>query len=299
MIAENGMGFPFRELSRLTLHDDCTVANLEVVLSDRKLAKEPRDFNFIGPTANTEILTLGGIDCVTLANNHTLDYGRAGYADTQAALEAAGVGWFGTDSAAVWRGEDGLMIGFLGASYSLTGSRYKAFAAQAEQLRELGCSAVITVMHAGTEYSRRPPDAYQKQIVSRAVQCGSCLIVGHHPHVVQGLDVVDGVPVVYSLGNCSFGGNVNPKDKDALVLQAVLSFREGALRGITLRFCPISVTSAEEGNNYSPRFLTGEDAERVLEAMRKSTGTDPGAWDAEEGAAVRFFPAGGGAEESP
>ena len=72
-IEQNGMDFPFRNLVALTGKDDLTVANLEVVLSDRTLTKEKKKFNFIGPTAYTEILTLGSVECVTIANNHSHD----------------------------------------------------------------------------------------------------------------------------------------------------------------------------------------------------------------------------------
>ena len=289
-IEENGMDFPFRNLRSLTLEDDLTVANLEGVLTDRKLQKEKKKYNFSGPTAYTEILLAGGIDGVTLANNHSHDYGEEGYADTKAALEKAGVAWFGTDAPAVWQADSGVMIGFLGVSFSLTGNRYKAYARQAERLKQLGCAAIITVMHAGTEYSYTPPDNYQQQIISRAVKCGSCLIIGHHPHVVQGFRVEDGVPVVYSLGNCSFGGTTYAKDSDALAVQADLRFEAGILTGITLRFLPISITSDPHYNNYSPRPLEGEEALRVLEKMKKSTGTDPGEWKEGRGAEL-FIPA--------
>ena len=275
-IAENGMDFPFRGLKQLTETDDLTVANLEVVLSDRKLKKEKKEFNFIGPTANTQILKEGNIECVTVANNHTHDYGNEGYADTKKALEEAGICWFGVDAPAIWRSDEGLMIGFLGVNYSLTGNRAKRFAAQAEKLRDLGCAAVITVMHAGTEYSYRPPDNYQAQIVERAVKAGSCLVIGHHPHVLQGVVMKDNVPVVYSLGNCSFGGTTFAKDNDALVVRAELRFGAGELREIALTFYPISITSDKRHNNYSPCLLTGDDAERVLKKMTETTGTDPG-----------------------
>ena len=142
-------------------------------------------------------------------------------------------------------------------------------------------------MHAGTEYSYEPPDGYQRQITNLAVPV-SDLIIGHHPHVVQGYTVLDGVPVVYSLGNCVFGGNSFPKDFDALVVQAVLHFTEGTPERIDLHFWPISVSSDSHYNNYSPRFLTDQDAERVLEKMKKSTGMDPGSWDGNEGAVVSF-----------
>ena len=287
-IAENGMAFPFRNLTRLTEQDDLTVANLECVLTDRKLTKVEKTYNFSGPTAYTEILTSGGIDCVTLANNHSHDYGEEGYQDTVEALEAAGVAWFGTDAPAVWRSEEGLTVGFLGVSWSLTGDRYGRYEAQMDALRQMGCAAVITVMHTGEEYSYTPPSSLQQQVVERAVACGTDLIIGHHPHVVQGYTTVSGVPVVYSLGNCSFGGTTRAKDSDALAVQAVLSFEEGELREITLHFHPLSMTSDPRYNNYSPRLLEGEDALRVLRKMEESTGNAPGEWTAEDGAAVTF-----------
>lgn len=278
-VEQNGYEYPFRNLRELTAGDDLTVANLEGVLSDRELPKVKKTYNFKGTTDYTEILKAGSVDCVTLANNHSHDYDTAGYRDTKAALEKAGIAWFGTDCPAVWRNEDGLMIGFLGVSGSLSGNRAKEYGKQAEMLRAAGCAAVITVMHAGTEYASAP-DGYQQQIVNRALKCGTDLIIGHHPHVVQGYEIRNGVPVVYSLGNCVFGGNTNPKDHDALVVRAEMSFRAGELMEITLRFYPVTVSGDPGRNDYSPVLLDGAEAERVLEKMEESTGVSPGSLDA-------------------
>lgn len=286
-IAKNGYEFPMRNLRRLTQTDDLTVANLEGVLTDRTLKKVEKTYNFSGPTEFAQILTLAEIECVTLANNHSHDYGEEGYADTKAALEAAGVAWFGTDGAVIWENEDGLRIGFAGVNYALYDRQATAYEKQMQALRDAGCAALITVMHAGEEYTQTI-DRHQKQIVSYAVREGAHLIVGHHPHVVQGFDFVQGVPVVYSLGNCSFGGARYVKDTDALVLRAELDFEQGQLNGMTLRFYPITVTTDETYNNYSPDFLTGKAAQRVLDKMKKSTGYDVGGFDGQEGAVVTF-----------
>ena len=286
VVSRNGYAYPFRNLTALTASDDLTVANLEGVLSDRTdLKKEVKTYNFIGAAAYTEILREGSVECVTLANNHSHDYGTAGYRDTAAALRNAGVAYFGTDSMAVWRNDEGLMIGFLGVSGSLSGSRYQEYQEKTEILRSLGCAAVITVMHAGTEYEP-VPDSYQQQIARRAIAAGTDLVIGHHPHIVQGYEILDGVPVVWSLGNCVFGGNTNPRDHDALAVQAELTFEEGTLAGITLRFYPISVSGEDRYNDFSPVLLSGDDAERVLRKMEQSTGLYPGTFADGEGAAV-------------
>ena len=81
-VERNGTGWPFRNLTALTATDDLTVANLEGVLSDRDLIRIKKEYNFIGSTAYTEILKAGSVECVTLANNHSHDYDKAGYADT-------------------------------------------------------------------------------------------------------------------------------------------------------------------------------------------------------------------------
>lgn len=285
-IEKNGYAYPFRNLLALTAEDDLTVANLEGVLSDRTdLKKEPKEFNFVGPTAYTEILKLGSVECVTLANNHSHDYGNAGYDDTRKALEKAGIPYFGTDFLAVWQNSDALKIGFVGVSGSLSGNRGKAYHERVKLLRKLGCAAVITVMHTGTEYDTKP-DGYQKQVVRQAFAAGSDLVVGHHPHVVQGYEISGGMPVVYSLGNCVFGGNTNPRDHDALAVRAELRFEEGTLAEITLRFYPIAVSGEERYNDFSPVLLSGKDAARVLEKMKDSTGADPGAFDERDGASV-------------
>ena len=125
---------------------------------------------------------------------------------------------------------------------------------------------------------------YKRQVAERAAACGSALVIGHHPHVVQGFTTVSGMPVVYSLGNCSFGGTTRAKDSDALAVQAVLCFEEGELQKTELHFHPISMTSDPKYNNYSPRLLEGEEAERVLRKMEKSTGNAPGPWSEGAGA---------------
>ena len=270
VLAQNDDAYPFRGLLKLTGSDDLTVANLEGVLSDRSLTKVSKKFNFKGPTAYTNILKQGSVECVTIANNHINDYGSAGQKDTKQALTAADIAYFGTDSVAVWQ-QNGLMIGFVGAYFSLNGSRLKTYQKQVSLLKEAGCSAIITVMHAGKEHTIQTTRT-QQDIAQKAAELGSCLVVGHHPHVVQGYQLVSGIPVAYSLGNCVFGGNAHPDDTDALALQVVLHFEEGELTGQELHFYPIAFSGKSGGNDYSPVLLSGSKADKVLKKMQDSTG---------------------------
>ena len=269
-IASKGYDWPFRNLLSLTENDDATIANLEGVLTDRSLSKVQKTFNFKGPTAYTQILQAGSIECVTLANNHSHDYGTAGYRDTKDALSAADIAYFGEDCVAVWKYQ-GVRIGFIGAYYALSGSRLSTYKKQIALLQEAGCNAIITVMHAGLEHNLNV-NSNQRGIAERAAMLGSCLVVGHHPHLAQGYETVNGIPVAYSLGNCSFGGALYPEDTDSLVLQVELTFEDGEPTEETLHFYPISITGSGKRNDYSPVLLTGKDAARVLKDMETSTG---------------------------
>ena len=286
-----GYAYFFENLLPLLSADDISVVNLEGVLSDRQLEKTPKTFNFIGPAAFAKILALGGVEAAGLANNHSLDYGEAGYRDTQNALAAAGVASFGADHLAVWT-RDGVRVGFTASAFSLTESARSALEAQVRTLRALGCQLVVHSMHAGTEYSSKPT-GQQKAVARAAAQLGVNLVVGHHPHVLHGMDVVEGVPVVYSLGNAVFGGNSAPSDMDALLLQAVFAYEDGAPVSVRLVFHPISVSGETSYNNYQPVLLAGDDAQRVLDKMADSTGVTPPAYEEGRGAETEAFPVGG------
>lgn len=286
-----GYDYPFQNLASLLGSDDVTVVNLEGVLSDRKLDRVKKTFNFKGPADFATILPLGGVELAGLSNNHTQDYGAQGYADTKTALEAAGVAYFDSDHVAVWA-QDGVMIGFTGSAFSLSTGAQKNLREQMEVLREVGCQLIVHSMHAGTEYEREPT-SQQKTVAAHAVDMGADLVVGHHPHVVQGYELMDGVPVVYSLGNAVFGGNRDPRDYDALLLQAVFTYEAGVPVSVRLVFYPISVSGEAGYNNYQPVLLTGGDAQRVLDKMADSTGVAPPAFAEGEGAVTEAFPIGG------
>lgn len=94
-------------------------------------------------------------------------------------------------------------------------------------------------------------------------------MLGHHPHVVQGVEQYKGKSIVYSLGNFCFGGNRNPSDKDAYIYQHSFRFKKSVLDAEEGQIIPISVSSVSYRNNYQPTPLQGVEADRIMNKIRK------------------------------
>lgn len=85
---------------------------------------------------------------------------------------------------------------------------------------------IIVSFHWGTE-RKYYPNSKQKSLGHYAINCGASLVLGHHPHVLQGIEQYKGRYIVYSLGNFCFGGNSNPKDKDTMIFQQTFTLKNG------------------------------------------------------------------------
>ncbi|MDD3214662.1 MAG: CapA family protein, partial [Eubacteriales bacterium] len=246
-IQKSGDEYPLANLLPLFSGDDFTMVNLEGVLSSRKLKKAEKTFNFIGKPEYADILTQGGVECVTLANNHAMDYGEAGKRDTVSVLDSAGL-MYCDDTYVTVLEKDGIRIGFTASGLAFDADAYLA---QAAVLNAVGCTAIVHTMHMGVEYADTL-SAAQIRTAEYLAEHGAALVVGHHPHVAQGLAVYGDTVVAYSLGNLVFGGNVDPSDYDACVLQAELCFTDGALAGEQVTLWPVSVSGSDRRNDYQP-----------------------------------------------
>ena len=95
-------------------------------------------------------------------------------------------------------------------------------------------------------------------------------MVGHHPHVLQGIEEYNGKNIVYSLGNFCFGGNRNPLDKDTMIFQQTFTFANGELVQDNVKnIIPCSLSSVKEYNDYQPTILEGSESERVLQKIQE------------------------------
>lgn len=206
---------------------DIFMANQEFPFSSRGTAAPDKQFTFRLPPERVSVFQELGIDLVTLANNHALDFGTDALVDTCDVLDQAGIYHVGAgrnlDEACepVIITENGRSIGFLGASRVIPVGSWNASSSspgmlttydpallleQIGRLRET-CDYVVVYVHWGIE-KKDHPEEYQRALGKQYIDAGADLVIGSHPHVLQGIEYYKGKPIVYSLGNFIFGSSI-------------------------------------------------------------------------------------------
>ena len=265
---KNDPGYFFQNVKDIFNADDLTVANMEGTLTTSN-DRQQKTFAFKGDPSYTEILTRGGVEATNLANNHSHDYGDQSYEDTIQYLEAAGITTFGYDRTAVMDVK-GIKVGLIGIYELKDGlGRQQQVIDTIQEVKDQGAQVIIVSFHWGTEKSNIPDDI-QKTLAHLAVDQGADLVVGHHPHVLQGIEKYQGKNIVYSLGNFCFGGNKNPSDKDTMIFQQTFTVENGELvEDDVTNIIPCSLSSESGYNNYQPMVLEGSEKERVLQKIEE------------------------------
>ena len=207
---------------------DILMVNNEFPFSDRGEPMADKQFTFRCSPSYAKALNEMGVDIVSLANNHTLDYGRAALSDTFNALDGAGI-LYGGAGDSVDRAKEvqvvevnGKKYGFIAVSRVVPSADWKIesatpglftcydAAALIEVIKEAKqtCDFVTVFPHWGTEYSEQP-NPVQRELAKQCMDAGADLIVGAHTHCLEGIGYIDGKPVFYSLGNFIFGQNID------------------------------------------------------------------------------------------
>jgi poly-gamma-glutamate synthesis protein (capsule biosynthesis protein) len=246
-MSQYGSLYPFEATYPLLQAADIAVGNLETPFT---VHGNPADKQFIfrAHPEHISALSTAGFDVLSLANNHILDFPPDSLDDTLAALEELGIATVG-----VGRGEaaahtpavlevKGIRVAFLAFAASRWRSSPEvptatdpslAFGtsvawAEPEAVRKAVAQArqeadlVIVLLHTGTEYEAQA-NQEQRAVAHAAVEAGANLVIGHHPHVLQDVEVYRGVPIVYSLGNFVFDMDVIERTRDTAILRAVLA----------------------------------------------------------------------------
>ncbi len=282
-IEKYGYAYPFAGLYDLFSRDDITFVNLENVLADSiKGGFSKSRLVFRGSSDYARILTAGSVEVVTLANNHSENYGVEGIEKTVAALEAEGIGYCGTTFGlnAYYIHEVGdIKVGFVGAYPRYNADNRTRNQAQLkacfDACKEAGCQVIVASIHCGGEYNKQHADM-QEKYEKLCKSMGANLVIGNHPHVPQGIHVADGVTCLYSIGNFTFGGNTGVDEVlsviQSYVAQFDLYFDGDAYLGHQLTIWPIHISGTSPENNYQPVLVSGADAERVMKLIQNDCG---------------------------
>lgn len=258
----NGPAYFFQNVKSIFDSDDLTIVNMEGTLTE-STSRQDKTYAFKGPAEYTQILTDGGVEAANLANNHSRDYGEQSYTDTIAALDAAGITSFGYDRTAVMD-VNGVKVGLVGTYELADGMGCEdEMISNIKAVEEQGAQIVIVSFHWGLEKENYPTEN-QVNLAHSAIDNGADLVLGHHPHVLEGIEVYNGKNIVYSLGNFCFGGNSNPSDKDTMIFQQTFTVQNGELvEDNVTNIIPCSISSESGRNNYQPTPLEGDEADRV------------------------------------
>lgn len=269
-IEANGFSWPFAKIAEVFHADDLTLVNLECVLQKTgKGIVKSKEYRFRGDPSYTEILAVSGIEQVNIANNHYIDYGSYGKKSTQAALKAGGIAFSGYETLFMYE-KDGYKIGFGGCRETTYRQKKSIVEKDIKKLKAMGCDVIIYSYHWGVEYSPSH-SSLQKRMAKYAIDAGANIVIGTHPHCVQGIESIGGVPVIYSLGNLMFGGTHEMTTFDAFMVRAILRFGENGYEGVELQPLPILTSGAAPNNNFQPVLAQGEDSARILRLIQKDS----------------------------
>ena len=248
---------------------DILMVNNEFPFSENGTPMENKQFTFQCSPSYVTALNEMGVDVVSLANNHTLDYGKQALLDTFQTLDGAGI-LYGGAGETVARAEEVQTItvndktyGFIAVSRVVPTADWKVenstpglFSCYDEtRLLEVvkeakeNCDFVAVYPHWGVEYEAYPED-YQTRIARECIKAGADVVVGAHTHCLQGVSFIEGKPVCYSLGNFVFGQNIDRS--------AILKVTVDATGTVSYQFLPVY---ASGGVTY---LATGEQATQIL-----------------------------------
>jgi len=270
-----GYDYPFAQVRQYFSGSQIVFGNLEGPLTDRGTPDADKKFVFHSPPAKVSAaLKNAGFNVVSLANNHTLDYGADGLAQTVETLDAAGIQHAGAGANLMAARQpamfqiDGQRVAILAYSITLPDNFYaeenKAGTAfgHEEQVRDdviaarMQADIVLVSFHWGQE-GKTELREYQTHLGHLAIDSGASAVIGHHPHILQGIERYKDGLILYSLGNFTFGSYSTNSVRSAV---AQLHFRNGRLQ--QLQMFPINVNNFEV--QFQPQPLHGEEADDVI-----------------------------------
>ncbi|MCH5167318.1 MAG: CapA family protein [Erysipelotrichales bacterium] len=260
----NDYSYFFAGVYDVLSNDDLTIANLEGPLTEAT-ARADKKFTFKGSSDYINILTSSSVEAVNLANNHTYDYLEQGYFDTLNTLEDSPLEYFGNDIFSIVE-VNGKKIELCGIKGWDVTSACNNIDCAMEYFESCNTDLEVFSFHWGEERVYKQ-NSTQETIARYAIDSGADLVLGHHPHVLQGIEEYNGKYIVYSLGNFVFGGNKNPSDKDTMIFQITFNYRNDEITDTIINIIPASLSSVSDKNDYQPIILDGLEKEKILKKV--------------------------------
>jgi len=254
VLAQLPSGDPFEAVKADLSAADLAMGNLECVLGSPESRATWKGYDKIllpASPKSAKLLKAAGYDFLTLDNNHSLDFGEAGFRSTVAALEAQGLGWHGAWNVADKFVEPWItqVRGIRVAVLTYSDVSPPSFDAKPGKIgtappmpsllkrdiphAKAECDILIIQVHWGKEYTTEPTDR-QVALAHLMVDLGADAVVGHHPHLLQAFERYKGKPILYSLGNFLFD-LTRPETHPTIALKLI--FAAGQVTGAS--FAPV------------------------------------------------------------
>lgn len=277
MVSKKDYNYPFLKTRDLLKKGDIVFGNLETAITPGRPIKTG-EFSFRSDPEVASAMKRGGFSVVSLANNHTPNFGAKGLADTVKYLDQAGIAHAGAGANLAEALKPALVkvkgttFAFLAFNDSdVVPASYGASAARAgTALMDVGrlntavkaakkkADVVVVSVHSGTEY-KATPNARQQKFARAAIDAGAAIVIGHHPHVVQTVEKYKGKYIIYSLGNFIFDQMWSRETRQGMV--AKVTFTGPSVRSVS--FTPVLIEDYAQ-----PRVLTGTEAKTVMARLK-------------------------------
>lgn len=276
VLRQKGYDYPFNGVRKELLSGDINLANLESPIAKGGTEFSEKKFRFRAEPPVAKAVSNAGFNLVTLANNHSMDFGGEALAETLHHLNDNGIAWVGAGGnlsearkMALYTIR-GKKIAFLG--YSLT-QPVEFFAGKDRPGTTPGYEKLVTAditsarsqadyvivsFHWGKE-ATGTVQAYQRAAAHQAIEAGADVIIGHHPHVLQGIERYRSGIIFYSLGNFTFASKSTTADVSAIVRLKLTDDRREA------EILPLDVLYRRVG--FQPQLLTGAKGAAVIEKL--------------------------------
>ncbi|MGD9487050.1 MAG: CapA family protein [Calditrichaceae bacterium] len=271
------LDYPFNKLTALS-EADIFMINLESPFTVRGNPVE-KQFTFRALPKYAGMLKESGVDIVTLANNHMYDYGDTGIFDTIGLLDSVGIKHVGAGRNLAEARQPvifdirGLKLAYLAyygtgphsdshpATETNAGTAMRNLAYIKEDIAKIRDQVdyIIINFHWGLEKANYPEES-EKYYARKSIDYGADLIVGHHPHVLQGVELYKGKVIAYSLGNFIFGGNSRTFETSAVLKVLISPAKKGKYHA---QIMPIGIRL------WQPYFLEGQDADDVIKQVKE------------------------------